>query len=82
MDQRVLAEASNPDYPVLRSAFLDGYRTVRELPVDWEEYLPVLVAARHANHVFITAGLDVSPIPREDAAWRMSMARRCLELPV
>jgi Ser/Thr protein kinase RdoA (MazF antagonist) len=75
------AIVDNPGYPVLRSAYLDGYRTVRELPVAWEKHLPVLMAARNANHVFCTAGLDVSPTPREDAAWRMGMARRCLELP-
>jgi Ser/Thr protein kinase RdoA (MazF antagonist) len=72
----------NPDYPALRAAYLDGYRTVRELPVEWEKHLPVLMAARNANHVFWPAGLDVSPTPREDAVWRMGMARRCLELPV
>lgn len=72
--------ADNPDYPVLRSAYLDGYRTARELPVEWEEHLPVLMAARNANHCLCTAGLNVSPTPREDAAWRMNMARQCLEL--
>lgn len=76
------AIVDNPEYPLLRSTYLDGYRTARELPADWEKHLPVLMAARNANHVFITAGLDVSPTPREDAAWRIGIARRCLELPV
>ncbi|GAA2757633.1 phosphotransferase enzyme family protein [Actinopolymorpha rutila] len=72
----------NPDYPVLRDTFLDGYRSARPLPVEWERHLPVLMAARHANHCFLTAGLNVSPTPREDAAWRMDLARLSLELPV
>ncbi|HVX47179.1 MAG TPA: hypothetical protein VHC49_25030 [Mycobacteriales bacterium] len=50
----------NPDYPALRDALLDGYRTVRPLPAEWERHLPVLMAARNANHCFWTAGLNVS----------------------
>ncbi len=72
----------NPDYPLLRDVLLQGYRSSRPLPVEWERHLPVLMAARHANHCFLTAGLDVSPTPREDAAWRMGLARLSLELPV
>lgn len=72
----------NPDYPALRDALLNGYRSSRPLPVQWEHHLPVLMAARHANHCFLTAGLNVSPTPREDAAWRMGLARLSLELPV
>ena len=75
------AVADNPDYPALRSAYLDGYRTARPLPAAWESYLPVLMAARNANHCLWTAGLDQSPTPREDAAWRMDLARGCLDLP-
>ncbi|MGH3491367.1 MAG: phosphotransferase enzyme family protein [Actinopolymorphaceae bacterium] len=70
----------NPGYPPLRRAFLDGYRSARPLPPEWEAHLPLLMAARHANHCFTTAGLDVSPTPVEDAAWRMDLARRCLDL--
>ncbi len=72
----------NSDYPVLRDALLGGYRSGRPLPVEWERHLPVLMAARHVNHCFLTAGLNVSPTPREDAAWRMGLARLSLELPV
>lgn len=72
----------NPDYPALRDALLNGYRSSRPLPVQWEHHLPVLMAARHANHCFLTAGLNVSPTPREDAAWRMGLARLSLEVPV
>lgn len=72
----------NPDYPVLRDAFLSGYRTARPLPAEWERHLPVLMAVRHTNHCFLTAGLNVSPTPREDAAWRMGLARLSLQLPV
>nr|WP_238363266.1 phosphotransferase [Actinopolymorpha pittospori] len=75
------AIADNPAYPALRSAYLDGYRTARPLPAAWETHLPVLMAARNANHCLLTARLDLSPTPREDAAWRMDLARRCLELP-
>lgn len=72
----------NPDYPVLREALLDGYRSARPFPVEWERHLPVLMAARHANHCLLTAGQGVSPTPREDAAWRMDLARLSLDLPV
>lgn len=72
----------NPDYPALRAAFLDGYRTARPLPAAWEAPLPLLMAARNAALCLWTAGLNQSPTPKEDAAWRMSLARRCLELPV
>jgi Ser/Thr protein kinase RdoA (MazF antagonist) len=75
------AIADNPDFPALRSSFLDGYRTMRPLPTAWEAHLPVLMAARNANHCLWTAGLDMSPTPKQDAAWRMDLARRCLELP-
>jgi len=70
----------NPYYPALREAFLDGYRTIRSLPREWDRHLPVLMAARQANHCLLTARPDVSPTPRHDAAWRMSLARRCLAL--
>jgi Ser/Thr protein kinase RdoA (MazF antagonist) len=72
----------NPDYPRFRDALLDGYRSTRPFPAEWERHLPVLMAARNANHCLLTAGLDVSPTPREDAAWRMDLARISLELPV
>lgn len=75
------ADTYNPDYPVLRDALLSGYRSARPLPVEWERHLPVLMAARHANRCFLTAGLNVSPTPREDAAWRMDLARLSLQLP-
>ncbi|HVX43422.1 MAG TPA: phosphotransferase [Mycobacteriales bacterium] len=70
----------NPEFPAFRKEFLAGYRTVRDLPGEWEPYLPVLMAARHANHALLTSGQDVSETHREDAAWRMQLARRCLEL--
>jgi Ser/Thr protein kinase RdoA (MazF antagonist) len=70
----------NPDYPLLRDAFLAGYRTKRPLPVDLEQHLPTLMAARNANHCLLTARYDVSPTPVEDAAWRMRLARQCLRL--
>ena len=35
-------------YRRLRRAFLEGYRSVRSLPPELEEHLPVLMAARHA----------------------------------
>jgi Ser/Thr protein kinase RdoA (MazF antagonist) len=72
----------NSDYPTLRDALLEGYRNIRSFPVEWERHLPVLMAARNANHCLLTAGLNVSPTPREDAAWRMDLARISLELPV
>lgn len=76
------AIAGNPAYPRLRDAFLAGYRSARPLNVRWEKYLPLLMAARNANHCLLTARPDVSETPSNDAAWRMDLARRCLELPV
>ena len=61
-------------------ALLDGYRSARAFPAEWDAYLPVLMAARHANHCLLTARPDVSPTPSEDATWRMKLARQCLEL--
>lgn len=72
----------NPAYPKLRDAFLAGYRSVRLLPVEWEQHLPLLIAARQTEHCLLTARPDVSPSPAEDAAWRVSLARRSLDLPV
>lgn len=63
-----------------RRALLNGYRSVRALPAEWEEYLPILMAARHANACLLTARHDVSPTPSEDATWRMQLARRSLAL--
>jgi Ser/Thr protein kinase RdoA (MazF antagonist) len=71
----------NPAYPELRDAYFAGYRSARPLPVEWERLVPLMLAARNANHCLLTARPDVSDTPREDAAWRMSMARSCLELP-
>ncbi|RZT14715.1 Ser/Thr protein kinase RdoA (MazF antagonist) [Kribbella sp. VKM Ac-2569] len=75
------AIADNPAYPRLRDAFLAGYRTTRPLPAGLEEHLPTLMAARNANHCLLTARRDVSPTPAQDATWRMSLARQCLDLP-
>lgn len=72
----------NPRFPELRRVAFDGYRSLRPLPVEWEHHLPVLMAARNANHCLLTAGADASPTPREDAAWRMQLARKCLDIPV
>lgn len=71
----------NPAYPALRDAYFAGYRSVRPLPDEWERLVPLMLAARNANHCLLTARPDVSDTPREDAAWRMGMARSCLELP-
>ncbi len=65
-------------HPALRRALTDGYRRVLPIPPAWEAHLPIMMAARHATMGFWTAGLDVSPTPREDAAWRMGLARDAL----
>ncbi|GAB3996072.1 hypothetical protein GCM10029992_15050 [Glycomyces albus] len=49
-----------PHFRRLRAAFLDGYRSVRALPEHLEAHLPVLMAARHANHVLWASGLEYS----------------------
>jgi Ser/Thr protein kinase RdoA (MazF antagonist) len=72
----------NPAYPDLRDAYFAGYRSVRPLPPEWERLVPLMLAARNANHCLLTARPDVSKSPAADAAWRMDLARRCLDLPV
>lgn len=69
------------DHPELRRAVLDGYRLARPFAQQWERHLPVMMAARHAAMCYWTAGLGVSPTPREDAQWRMQLARDALEAP-
>ncbi len=69
----------------LRAAFLDGYRSVRALPVELEAHLPVLMAARHAGHCLWAAGLVHSNGSRgldtaEHIAYRMREVRRCLAM--
>ena len=76
------AITGNPAYPRLRDELLTGYRSVRPLPAEWEKHLPLLMAARNANHCLLTARPDVSDTPTKDAAWRMDLARQCLDLPV
>jgi Ser/Thr protein kinase RdoA (MazF antagonist) len=72
---------NNPAYPDLRDAYLAGYRTARPLPTGWAQLVPLMLAARNANHCLLTARSDVSNTPSADAAWRMTLARDCLELP-
>jgi Ser/Thr protein kinase RdoA (MazF antagonist) len=69
----------------LRAAFLDGYRSVRALPVEYEVHLPVLMAARHAAQCLWAAGLAHSNGSAEvdtadHIAYRMWEVRRCLAM--
>ncbi|WP_152362204.1 phosphotransferase enzyme family protein [Microlunatus speluncae] len=66
------------DHPAARRALINGYHRIRPLPPDWERHLPLMMAVRHASVCYWTAGLGVSPTPREDAAWRMDLARAAL----
>jgi Ser/Thr protein kinase RdoA (MazF antagonist) len=73
------------DYPqgrALRRAFLEGYRTVRPLPAVHEQYLDLLIAARHATSCLWVAGCHrnggLGPEPAEHIAYRMSEIRRIL----
>jgi Ser/Thr protein kinase RdoA (MazF antagonist) len=74
--------ADFPGYRPRRDSFLAGYRSVRDLPVELEAYLPVLMAARHAAACLWAAGIDRSEgagVPvREHVATRMELARACL----
>ena len=76
--------ADFPGYRRRRDAFLAGYRSVRDLPVELEAHLPVLMAARHAAACLWAAGIDRSEgagVPvREHVAIRMELARACLAL--
>lgn len=75
-----------PDaYERLRRNFLDGYRSVRPLPTDLEQHLPVLMAARHAATLTWLAAkqrrgdADI-PIERH-VEIRVAEMERCLALP-
>jgi len=77
--------ADFPNYTMLRRFFLDGYRSVRDLPVDAEPHLPVLMAARHVAAGAWLAGMERSGEARvpvaEHLAIRMQQIRECLALP-
>ncbi len=62
--------AGNPRFGLLRQSYLAGYRSVRELPTEWEAHIPLLMAARNANHCLWSS----------NPSWRLNLARRCLEL--
>lgn len=65
-------------YPFLQSALIRGYSQIRQLPPGWHQHLRIMMAARHTTMCYWTAGLGVSPTPREDARWRMQLARAAL----
>jgi Ser/Thr protein kinase RdoA (MazF antagonist) len=74
-----------PHFRALRTAFLDGYRSVRALPTHLEAHLPVLMAARHAAQCLWAAGLVHSNgsdelDTAEHIAYRMWEIRRCLAM--
>jgi Ser/Thr protein kinase RdoA (MazF antagonist) len=76
--------ADFPGYAAMRHAFLAGYRSIRDLPVELEVHLPILMAARHGAACLWAAGIDQSEgagVPvREHVAYRMELARACLAL--
>jgi Ser/Thr protein kinase RdoA (MazF antagonist) len=70
----------SPQFPVLRAALLDGYRSIRQLPEAAETCLPALTAARHAASCLWAA----SAVPdrtwlRRLVAMRLDEIDRCLE---
>lgn len=74
-----------PHFRRLRTALLDGYRSVRELPVEREAHLPLLMAARHAAQCLWAAGLvhsngSAEVDTKEHVAYRMWEVRRCLAM--
>jgi Ser/Thr protein kinase RdoA (MazF antagonist) len=62
--------AGDPHFHDLLRSYLAGYRSVRHLPTDWEIHIPLLMAARNANHCLWSS----------NPPWRMNLARRCLHL--
>ena len=68
-----------PEYPALRWAFLAGYRSVRPLPLEWEEAFDMLMAARHASQCLWIAGSKrnggMGPDVKEHVAYRMEEIR-------
>jgi Ser/Thr protein kinase RdoA (MazF antagonist) len=77
--------ADFPNYTTLRRLFLDGYRSVRDLPSELEPHLPILMAARHAVSCAWLAGMERTGMARvpvaEHLAIRMQQIRQCLALP-
>jgi Ser/Thr protein kinase RdoA (MazF antagonist) len=74
-----------PHFRRLRTALLDGYRTVRSLPRELEAHLPLLMAARHAAQCLWAAGLvhsngSAEVDTAEHIAYRMWEVRRCLAM--
>ena len=72
-------------FRVLYRVFLEGYRSVRALPVEFEAHLPMLMAARHAAQILWAAGLvhsngSLELDTAEHIAYRMREVRRCLAL--
>jgi Ser/Thr protein kinase RdoA (MazF antagonist) len=65
-------------HPGLQQNLIDGYDEVRPLPEHWRRQLSIMIAARHAAMCYWTAGYRVSPTPREDARWRMDLARAAI----
>ena len=75
-----------PHYPALKRAFLAGYRSVRPLPKEYEAYIPLLIATRHATSALWAAGrIRHGGLAPDEAqrmlghiAYRMGEMRACL----
>jgi len=71
-----------PSYRRLRQAFLDGYRSVRCLPREHEQFIDLLIAARHATSCLWVVGNrrngGLGPDMAEHIAYRMGEVRQYL----
>lgn len=74
--------ADYPDsWPILGSAFLDGYQRAHPLPETAAQDLPVMMAARHVSHCLWVFGHATDQGPQwvnTHLRARMDMARDCL----
>lgn len=66
-------------YRTLRQEFLNGYRSIRSLPREHEQFIDLLIAARHATSCLWAAGCQrnggLGPDVEEHIAYRMGEVR-------
>lgn len=71
-----------PSYRALRVAFLAGYRNIRPLPKEFEIYIDLFIAARHATSCLWAAGCQrnrgLGPAASEHIAYRIGEIRTYL----
>ena len=70
---------NRPNFLDFRAAFLDGYRRVRPLPVEHEQFIETFTAARIMGHTLWLAAHIGEPAFGDKAAVRVASQLRILE---